>query len=132
MPRPSQAAKDAAFRNQERATALAIASGPAAAGAALIPGAGLFIGLGIATVGAGFGIRALVQGRLAHDPPRDDYTSTTTPPPPRFDLTALGQGPVEVSAAELVRATDKTAGAMEAMILALERVRAPSSRETTP
>lgn len=121
MPRPSQAAKDAAFRNQNRASGVAVAAGPAVGAAALIPGAGPFVALGIAAVGAAFGIRAIIQGRIVHDPPRDDYTVATTMPPPRFDTSVLGQSDLERSAAELIRVNDETTRAFEAMIVALER-----------
>lgn len=121
MPRPSQAAKDAAFRNQEVASGVATTSGVAAAGVALIPGVGPFIALGAAGVGAIFGIRAIKLGRIAHDPPRDDYSEPTTLPPSRVDVSVLGDSPTEVAAAGLIDANDQATRAFDAIILALER-----------
>lgn len=121
MPRVSEAAKDAAFNNQNRASAVVIAAGPAGAAAALIPVAGPFVAAGIGLVAAGFGWRALGQGKIVRDPPRDDYDVLTSLPPPVIDTTVRGDTALELAAADLARATDETMRAFEAMTVALER-----------
>jgi hypothetical protein len=121
MSRPSQATKDAAFENQNQASVVAIATAPAAGLVALIPVAGPFVVVGILAVGAGYGLRALRQGRIVHDPPRHDFSVPTTLPPPMVAMKVFSDTALDAPASGLVRATDETARAFEAMVLALER-----------
>jgi hypothetical protein len=121
MPRPSQDAKDAAYRSQNKAAAVAATAGGAAGGAALIPIVGPFIAAGIGAVGAAFGFRAIVQGKVVHDPPRADYFVPTALDPPVFGPGILGDSPVERIGAELVAVNDEAARALAAMVIAVER-----------
>jgi hypothetical protein len=121
MPRPSQDAKDAAFRSKNKAAAVAATAGGAAGGAALIPIVGPFIAAGIGAVGAAFGFRAIVQGKVVHDPPRADYFVLTALDPPVFGPGILGDSPVERIGAELVAVNDEAARALAAMVIAVER-----------
>jgi hypothetical protein len=126
MPRLSQPTKDGAFENQNQATAVTIAATAAAGLTALIPVAGPFVAAAIGLVGAGFGWRALKQGKMVHDPPRDDYQIPTTLSPPLIEAGDPGDTALDTSAAELARATDRAMRALDAMMLALERASGPS------
>jgi len=121
VPRPSQHAKDAAYRSQNKAAAVAAAAGGAAGGAALIPIVGPFVAAGIGAVGAVFGFRAIIQGKVVHDPPRGDYFVPTALEPPVFGPGVLGDSPVERTGAELVAVNDEAARALAAMVIAVER-----------
>jgi hypothetical protein len=91
MPRPTKRQKDAAFNQQQTTSAAAIGASTAAVGLALIPVAGIFVAAGVAIVGATLPLRALHLGRLAHDPPRDDYRLPTTVASGALDTAGLGE-----------------------------------------
>lgn len=118
---PSQAAKDAAFRNQNQALGVATASAPTIAFSALIPVAGPFIAAGVAAVGAAFGFRAIKLGKVVRDPPREDYSTPTTIAESTIDAAIVGGTPLEYAAADLIDAVDRSGRAFDAMMLALER-----------
>lgn len=121
MPRFTQEQKDAAFRNQERALNVVGAAGIAAAAAPLIPVAGIFVAIGVATVGAAIAWRGSRQGRIVRDPERDDFHIETTLEPARFNIDGFGGSGVEVAAADFVRVSDELARLFEAIVVAVER-----------
>ncbi len=113
--------KATASENQDRANYAALAAAPAAAGALFIPIAGPFVALGIVTIGSAIGAVGVHQGKLARDPPRDDFDIETTLGPHLFDPTLLGTSRFEVNAAEFVRIEDQIARLSDAFVRALER-----------
>jgi hypothetical protein len=121
MPRPTKRQKDAAFNQQQATSAAAIAAGTAAVGVAFIPLAGPFVAAGAALVGGALSLRALHLGRLAHDPPRDDYRLPTAVSSSALDTAGLGESDVERAEAEFANVVDEEARIVDALVVALER-----------
>jgi hypothetical protein len=121
MPRPTKRQKDAAFNQQQTTQAAAIGATTAAVGLAFIPVAGVFVAAGVAIVGGALSLRALHLGRLAHDPPRDDYRLPTTVASGALDTAGLGESDVERAAAEFASSVDEEAQIVDALVVALER-----------
>jgi hypothetical protein len=121
MPRPTKRQKDAAFNQQQATSAAAIGAGTAAVGLAFIPVAGPFVAAGAVVVGGALSLRALHLGRLAHDPPRDDYRLPTTVSSSALDTAGLGESDVERAEAEFANVVDEEARIVDALVVALER-----------
>lgn len=121
MPRPTKRQKDAAFNQQQATSAVAIGAGTAAVGLAFIPVAGLFVAAGAVVVGGALSLRALHLGRIAHDPPRDDYGLRTTVEPALLDTAGLGESDAERAAAEFAGVVEEEARILDALVVARER-----------
>jgi hypothetical protein len=90
-------------------------------GSLFIPGAGLFIAAAAGVAGAGLAALATKQNQVAHDPPRDDFFTSTEVAPSTLNLEALGGSPIREPAIALARSADEAARLLDAMITAVER-----------
>jgi hypothetical protein len=113
--------KNAAARNQETIGYAAATLGTVAAGSALIPVAGAFVTAGCGVLAGALSLRVIHQGKIARDPPRQDYSVDTKLGPVRLNISDLARTPSEIAVADLVSTTDELTRLIEANVLAVER-----------
>ena len=121
MTRFSPRQKNAAAANHDAAQRIAIVSGFATAAVAAIPGAGPFLALAPAALGAAYGNRAIAQGRIVRDPPRPDYQVPVVVAPVHLNVSFLGDSTFESSLGALALINERAAATARAVVRATER-----------
>jgi hypothetical protein len=114
--------KRAAGIDQDKAQGVAITSAPAAAGISLIPPLGPAIGVGVAAVGAAFGLYALSLNRIIRDPPDENFRVPVTVEEHReFGRLEYLDSPIGDWALNLAAAIERAAAFTEASVASFER-----------
>jgi hypothetical protein len=131
-PAEKQAAKDAQRRLDQIAEAIGVAAAGTAVVAALRQTSQSALVVGILAIGTFFYVMAknlaAGQGRLAADPPRDDYRSATYPFRRKFDLSVFGTGPVVTPGVQAAAAMASASAYLSAMVRAFERAQGADLR----
>jgi hypothetical protein len=130
------AEKQSARNAQRRLDRIAEAIGVAAAGTALVAAlrqtSQSTLVVQILAIGTFFYVMAknlaAEQGRLAEDPPRDDYRSATYPFRRKFDLSVFGTGSIVTPGVQAAAAMATAAAYLSAMVRAFERAQGAELR----
>jgi hypothetical protein len=119
--KPSQAHKNAAFRNLQRANIVVQTASFATVAVASLPGVGPALALAPATIGFLYASRASAQSQIVHDPPREDYEKHTSISLSKLNFKVLAEVPSGLTISRLAEAQDEATRSLRAMIRASER-----------